>query len=863
MTRPTPAWIRLLLRLLPGAFRDRFGEDLGALIATRPSLREAVSLLWLAIDLRRRQGSPGSSPSLELRGSWRYLTRHRISSLAVILTLAVGFTAALTTVAVARSVLWRPLPFPQADRLVFVWESPADDDAGAPTRVTAARYAEWRDHNTVFADIAAFGAAGLTIDTADGRRAIRGVRVTARYFSVLGVTPAIGRTFIDSDEASGAPPVIVLSHALWTTAFGARRDVIGTAARFGATTYTVIGVMPPIVSPGWPANPAVVSLDREQRQFWVPIARTPQFESSGRAHVLGVVARLAPGRSPADATQALRRTAPSGAPDPHSGVATPFREQFVRDARGPLMLLLAAACAVLLTTATNLAGLQAAAFERRRAEFSVRAALGAGLPRLLRQLLVESLVLSVLGAALALAATTVLLAWLPSRLPSSIPLLTATTVDAPTILIAVGLMLVMSVILCAWPAMRMATAAPAPRGVAGRAGTPIFRSLVIAQITVTVGLISAAALLGASLRNVYGQNAGFAIDHRLIVDLSLPAATNTPESVIAGLGEVTHAVAALPGVRGVAASYDHPLAANWSGVFGLIGDAPTAEGPNRDAELRIVSPSYFATAGADVIDGRAFTDDDVAARPGVALINAAMARSIGGTVIGRQLTTGAPSSWGPPAPAEVTIIGIVEDERFRGLESASRPAVYLSTLQFPQTTLSLIVRTSGDPEALSAAARLAAGRALPSLTVGRVTTLERLLNEQLAARRATTGVVVAFALGTLALAALGLYGLMAVSVDNRRREFGVRVALGASPGSLATDVVMRALRWTTFGVAGGLASSLLTNRLLAGLLFGVQASDPLILALVAAVLAVVTVVATLTPALRAARVDPLEALRGE
>jgi hypothetical protein len=314
----------------------------------------------------------------------------------------------------------------------------------------------------------------------------------------------------------------------------------------------------------------------------------------------------------------------------------------------------------------------------------------------------------------------------------------------------------------------------------------------------------------------------------------------------------------------VAVAYDHPLAANWIDGYRIVGETTTAAATPRQAELRIVSPSYFQTVDTAVADGRAFSNDDGWGKPGVAVVNEALAREVDGAMVGRRVAVPSVArAWGPSAATEFVVVGVVEDERFRGLEQPSRPALYLSTWQFPQAHVQLIVRTADDPLAVAPAVRAAVRRESPRATIERVTSLEAILADQLAGRRITTGVVTTFGSLALALAAIGLYGLMAVSVADRRREFGVRVALGATPSSLAAGVVGTGLRWTAIGVAGGLALSLVTGPLLASLLVDVRAWDPATLVVVSLVLFAVTTVATLVPALRAAGVDPWAALRSD
>ena len=800
----------------------------------------------------------------DLRFALRHLRRRPLFAVAVTATLAVSIAAATTAFGLATAVLWRPLPFDDASRLVFVWEAPEREGQRAPSRVTGASYAAWRDNSTSIASIAAFGAAGFTIDDAAGASSVRGVRVSAGYFDTLGIRALAGRTFAPADEQPGREQVVILSHALWQERFGGRRDIIGESVRLSGRPYTIVGVMPPVVFPGWPVNPAVVTLDPESRQLWVPIARTPQLDQSNRAHVFGVVGRLASGVSIAQAQDELTRVTSPTAPDPHGAHVTPLREQFVRDARTPLFTLAAAALAVLLIACANLAALYVSAFERRRAELALRAAIGAGLWRLIFQLTAEALLLAVSGGAAGALIARAALAALPGLLPSSIPFLTAPALDLQVTAFAIALAAIASLMLTAWPVTRLVLAAPAPRGVSAGPRGLVYRVLVVSQIAVTVALAASAGLLAQSLQSVERQDPGFALDHVFVADVGLPpVAPLSARQVDAAGRRVLAQVAALPGVRAAAAAYDHPLEANWSETVTVIGDV-TAADQGQPTELRIVSPEYFDAIDVDLLDGRVLSERDDVEGAGAVMVNEAFAREVGGRVLGRRIRSGTPRFlYGEASPNEFAIVGIVQNERSRGLEQPAAPAVYMSMRQFPQQQFALIARTTGDPFAITASVRSAMREIDPAITMSRPTSLEALLAGQLVARRVTTDVIGGFAIAALALAALGMYGLLAVLVSSRTREIGVRVALGASPSRVAGQVVRDSLRNTATGVAIGVVLALLAGRLIESLLVGVHANDPLTLATVSAALLLLAAAAALGPARRAARIDPVHALRAE
>jgi predicted permease len=360
------------------------------------------------------------------------------------------------------------------------------------------------------------------------------------------------------------------------------------------------------------------------------------------------------------------------------------------------------------------------------------------------------------------------------------------------------------------------------------------------------------------------RDTGFAIDDVLVAAVGLPAAA-TPDPAAIALAEraLVDAVAARPRVRAVAAAYDHPLEANWSESLTIVGDA-AAPDQRRQVELRIVSPGYVEALDVQLLDGRTFTERDTLQSPGVALVNEAFAGDAGGRVLGRRLLSAPPRfTYGTAAAAEFEIVGIVGNERFRGLEQPSLPAYYLSTRQFPQTAFSLLVRTDRPPLDAAADVRAAVRSANGAATFTHATSLDRILADQLAERRVTTGVIGAFASAALVLAALGMYGLLAVLVGGRTREIGVRLAIGAPPAAVARQVVRESLGNAVAGIAIGSVLALAAGSLLQSLLVGVSARDPATLATVAGLLVAVAAAAAFLPARRAARIDPVTALRAE
>jgi predicted permease len=381
-----------------------------------------------------------------------------------------------------------------------------------------------------------------------------------------------------------------------------------------------------------------------------------------------------------------------------------------------------------------------------------------------------------------------------------------------------------------------------------------------------MALAVSAGLLEQSLWSVRGQDPGFVVDRVVVMGVTLSGPPDAaPARVVASERRLTDAIAAVPGTSSVAVAYDHPLAANWRDSFALAGRLPGQDDVAGSAELRIVSPGYLKTMGVEVVDGRELVETDDLDAPGAVLVNEAFVRRAGaGPVLNRRIRSRTPQfNWGPGMPDEFRVVGIVEDERFRGLEHPAEPAVYMSTRQFPQRDFAMLVRTAGDPQAAMSALRAAVRAIDPAAAIGRVRTLDAILREQLAERHMTTGVINGFAGAALALAVLGLYGLLILLVAGRMRETGIRIALGASPSAMVRQIVGTSVATAAIGVAAGILLALAAGSLLESLLVGISARDVTTVVVVSVLLLIVAAVTALPPARRAARIDPAIVLRGD
>ena len=849
MTRRGPRLYRLALHLLPRAFRDAHGAAMaqahadlaqdararggwpGAVAYALREYRELVRVAW-----RQRRPSRSTAPRTERdrRGPGPMLdalardARHAVRALAAapgftavaVLTLAVGIGAATAIFSIVDGVVLRPLAVPQPDRLVTLWET--GQASGRRMRVPPGSYADWRTKGEAFQDLGMFGAMVLTFTSESEPEQIFGAQVDGGYFPTLGVAPLLGRGIAGSDALEGGPDVVVLSYGLWQRRFGGRADIIGRTARLDGRPYEIVGVMPPGLYPTWPATVGGLALEPRYGQYWVPM-RLGAFGGNRTAHVFGVVGRLKAGASLRQAqasmdTEAARLAAAyPGAYEGEGILVTRLADEVTGAVRPALVLLLAAVGLLLLIGCANLATLSLARASARARDLAVCAALGATRARLARSLLVESALVALAGGALGTAAAAAGLGALVSWVPASVPRLDAVAVNGPVLAFAIAV--------SARDRARVRHAAGAARLAprhAGRASSGKPRRHRLARPRADA---ARARRRGGRARLRAGGRRGPARPQ-------LRAPRRRGRGLRSGERAHRRAQPAARRVRARAAGGD-PARAPGSAARAprrrvrrarlrrpAVGDLERRlRHPGRDlkddgaAWQRIVSAGYLRTVRIPVLRGRGFTETDDEAHPRVVIVNEAFARRYfpDADPIGRRMIVPAPTR---PAVAEAhEIVGVVGDVRFLGPAVAAEPAFYLPIAQFPQADLTVLVRTSGDPLAVAPALRAAVHAVDPALPVGRVTTLEALADGSVAQPRFTAVLVGTFGVMAFLLAALGIYGLLAYTVSQRRREIGVRLALGARPRDVTRLVVGDGLAVTLAGVAAGLAAAAVLDAL--------------------------------------------------
>jgi putative ABC transport system permease protein len=798
----------------------------------------------------------------DVRYAWRMLARNKAATAVLVLALAFGTGANAAIFSVVNAVLLRPLPYPEPDRLMAVWE---DATAfGFPRNTPApANYLDWNKDNRTFADMAAYEDRSLALLADGAPERIQGFAVTANLFEVLGVVPALGRPFAAADDRPGAPEVVILSDGLWRRRFGASPAVLGTSVLLDGRPYAVVGVMPRGF--GFPSARA---------QAWVPVAFTSETAASRGNHYLEVVGRLAAGASPAQATadlETIARRLEREYPETNKGIgalAVPLHEQKVGDIRTSLLVLLGAVGLVLLVACANVANLLLARSVSRQREIAVRAALGAGRGRLVRQMLTESVILGLLGSLAGLLLARVSLRLLVPLVPESVAAPESIALDARVLVFTLGLALFTGFVFGMAPALhlsRTALAGAVREGTRSSEGGGRGRTrgvLVAAEVALSLVLLIGAGLLIKSFDRLRRVDAGFRAERMLTMGVDLPS-TAYPDAPRrrAFWDALLLRLPTLPGVESAAVITHLPLTFdgdNW--LFLPEGQEDGGDGTLPVAVYRVVSRDYFRTVGIPLRRGRAFEETDRAGMPQVAVVNHKMAETYwpGQDPLGRRIRIGRGERalW-------LTVVGVVGDTRQTDIHQPPKPELYRAYTQAESGPRDIVVRSAGDPLSLAAAVAREVHALDPNLPVSDVRRMEDVASEAVARPRFQTLLLGVFAGAALLLALVGIYGVIAYSVAQRTREIGIRLALGATRADIVRAVMGPGFRLTLAGLGVGLVGAFATSRLLAGLLFGVSAIDAGVFAAVPALVLAVSLLAAYLPARRGALLDPVRALRWE
>ena len=790
-----------------------------------------------------------TSPGQDLRYAARSLSRSPGFTLVAVATLALGIGANTAVFSIVRGVLLEPLPYADSPRVVVTGTSLPD-------------YDDFRRETTSFESSAVYASNLYNVEVGDEVRQMRGAVVTSDFFRVVrGVAPSAGRALGPSDAMA---PAVVLSETLARRLFPSDAAALGGTLRLGGRPFTIVGVMP-----------AEFEFPRRQFDFWVPLehelARTPGQMQNRSLRIFRLVARLKPGVPLAAAraeVEALSKRLEKQHPDTNTGFAfelVPLPDRLLGAIRPALWTLFAAVGLVLLIAAANVANLLLARGATRSRELAIRAALGAGRGRLVRQLLTESLVLSLVGAGLGALIGAWAVSALPLVAPDDLPRLSEIRLDPLVLFFTLGAGLLTGLLFGIAPALQATrqslsgAASDASRGSSTRHGR-LRGGLVVAEVALAVVVLVGAGLLGRSLQQRLSVEKGFRPEgvtsfHVNVFELE------SPEAGARAAAEIVKSVRSLPGVSAVAAGTALPPQTAQRGTQFEIEGRAFSESEGRFAYFVAATPGLFGTLRTRVVAGREFADTDRSDAPPVAIVSRSLARRFfpDGSAVGRRLRILNPDA----APEWREIVGVVEDVRYSGLEDPGENAIYTPFDQTPFMWAYVFVRSAAPAATLAPSIAEAVRRVHPALLAADIRPMEGLIAESVAGSRFQAALLSSFAALALLLSALGLYGLVSYGAALRRREIGIRIALGAGGRQIFRLVTGGGLRLVAWGLVLGSAAALAATRLLESLLFGVRPSDPPTYAAIAAVMLAVGLAAGAVPARRAARTDPIEALRSE
>jgi predicted permease len=797
----------------------------------------------------------------DVRYGARMLRKHPAFSFMAVLTLALGIGATTAIFSIVNGVLLSPLPYPEPDQLDVVFQQ------NSPTNRFGISVADFQGMENEYArigSVAATSQRAVTFTGGERPEQLKATFTTAAYFKTLGVGPALGRAFAPGEDRPEKDPVVVISHGFWQRHLAGDKEAVGRRLTLDGVGYTVIGIMPP----------DFVAPSRTPPDLW-PILQLKTPERRG-PFTLGVIARRNAGVSEEQGREELRRIARGVYtqwdhvfPDANATYAsTPLKQVIVGDIGTTLLVLLGAVACVLLLASVNVANLLLARASTRQQEIAIRAALGAGRLRLVRQLFTESLLLAILGGA----AGMLLAVWgvdmLLALSPGTIPRMDQVRVDGLVLGFAAFGTLFSCLVFGLVPALYNVNpdlGEPLKGGGRGSAEVPGRRRLrdllVIAEFALALPLLVAAGLLVNSFMRLQQVKPGFDPDQLLTIRLPLPAQKYSEEKQAINFHqEMLRRVRALPGVKSASITSDLPLEGGHTNDF-ILEIRPTPPGQSAEvAEFTSASPEYFRTVGIPLLKGRYLSEQDAEEAPLVAVISETMARRYfpGEDPVGMRLKTGGCTDcdW-------TTIVGVVGDVKNGGLGSETAPAMYCPFTQqtFTLDRMVLVLRTEVDPSGVVAAVRREVNGIDPDLALADVKTMEQLMSESLGRSRYRGVLLGIFAIVALTLAAVGIYGVIAYAVSQRTREIGIRIALGAQKRDIFRMVVGHGLILCLIGVTLGVAASLMLTRYLASLLYGVSSTDPKTITSVAFLLVTVALLACSIPARRATRIDPMNALR--
>jgi putative ABC transport system permease protein len=805
----------------------------------------------------------------DLRYGMRVLARNPVFTAVAVLTLALGIGANTAVFSVVNGVLLRPLPYNNPDRIITIWEP---SRGGHTLGLTDVEFFDIRDRNQVFEEVAAYATGAINFTGVGEPERVTATWVSSGFFQVLGIHPAWGRVITTEDDKPDPARVVVLSYGLWQRRFAGDQSVIGRQVSINGNSRTIIGVMPP----GF-------QFESGEVEMWLPLGLDPANVSPGDRSY-SAIGRLRPAVKLEQARAEMNTTAallaeeyktrfPKGANSTSSLNLIPLHELIVGDVRPVLLLLLVSIGFVLLIACANVANLHLARAAARQKEIALRLALGAGRLRIIRQLLTESLILSVLGGAAGLLLAYWGVGALLALSPASLPRTGEVGIDKTVLLFTLAVSLLAGIVFGLVPGLRFsrpdlhASLKEGGRSTAGSSSRRTRHLLVISELALAVVLLAGAGLTIKSFIRLLNVDPGFDPRNVLTARISLPQSKYPQHQQIdAFYKQLLERLEGAPGVETAGTVTVLPLSGmNSNASFEIEGRPRASDEVVQNADYRMVSLNYFRAMGIPLLEGRYFTATDRQDAPGVILINEAMKHDFwpGEEALGKRINLGVPGSpW-------LTIIGIIKDVKHKALNVTPKPEFYFLHSQNAYKalgiyrSLTLAVRGTAEPVALTSVVKSAVQAIDNDVPVAKVETMERILSSSVAQPRFTMLLLAIFAIVALLLAAVGIYGVMAYSVGQRKHEIGIRMALGAQQRDVVRLIVGQGMGMAVIGIGIGLVLAFALTRVMSGLLFEVSTTDTPTFVVISLLPMAVALVASLLPARRALKVDPLEALRYE
>jgi putative ABC transport system permease protein len=797
----------------------------------------------------------------DLRYGVRLLLKHRGFSAVAVLALALGIGANTAIFSVINTVLLRPLPYEEPERLLEVRET--NPPKHSEIVVAPGSFMDWQAQNTVFQQIVAYRTTAYNLTGSAEPERIRVARVSAGLFTMLGVNPATGRDFLPEEDKPGTARVVAVSYGLWQRRFGADPNLVGQTISLNGNSHTVIAIMPP-----------AFRFPERDTEAWTPIAFDPREREAYGAHSLSVIGRLKPGITVEQAQTEMSAIAARIAEQQAETNAgwgarvTPMLDYAVGKIKPALLVLLGAVGFVLLIACANVANLLLARAASRQKEIAIRTAMGAGRWRIVRQLLTESVILALVGGIAGL----LFAAWgmdaLLALAPANLPRVSDVKIDGSALIFTLAITMLTGIIFGLAPALQASKPdinetlkESGGRGSTGGIHRQRMRNmLVVAEVALALVLLVGGGLMIRSFLHLQQVNPGFNPNNTMMVKLVLPQKQYPEdEQQAAFLNQLIQNVSALPRVQSVGATIALPFLDQNELGFAIQGRPAVPDTNLPVTKYYSVSPDYFKAMGIPLLRGRVFTDRDVAGAPRVAVINETMAKQFfpNEDPIGKRIHV----TNGPEVFRE--IVGIVGDVKHNGLDQETQPQTYMSFAQEPDRGMTLVLRSDADPATLSAGIRSEVLNIDKNQPISSIRPLSEILADSVAQQRFSMLLLGVFAAIALILAAVGLYGVMSYSVTQRTHEIGVRMALGASSRDVLRLVVGQGIALALIGVGIGLMAAFALTRLMESLLFGVTATDPVTFGAISLMLMGVAFVASYIPARRAMKVDPMVALRYE